>query len=86
MLFARWISTSHVCYKKTPHTVGTPAWAKAANRRKNKLIKMDQPKSEEQINAEFYLANDPRELSVYTTTRHGPLPGYNEQDSQIERY
>lgn len=47
---------------------------------------MEKPKSEKQIQAEFDLANDPTELSLYTTTRRGPLPGLNEEDSQIEKY
>ncbi|XP_073228377.1 uncharacterized protein [Porites lutea] len=79
------ISTSQLCLKKTPHTVGVPAWAKAAGRRKKVLARMEKPKSEKQIHAEFNLANDPTELSLYTTTRRGPLPGYKEEDSQIDK-
>ena len=47
---------------------------------------MEKPKSEKQIRAEFNLANDPTEFSLYTTTRGGPLAGYNEEDSQLEKY
>ena len=46
---------------------------------------MEKPKSEKQIHAEFNLANDPTELSLYTTTRCGPLPGYKEEDGQIDK-
>jgi len=84
-VLVRNISTTQLCLKKTPHTVGVPAWAKAAGRRKKVLAKMEKPKSEKQIQAEFNLANDPTQLSLYTTTRRGPLPGYNEEDSQIEK-
>lgn len=80
------ISTTGLCHKKTPHTVGVPAWAKAAGRRRKVLAKMEKPKSDKQIKAEFDLANDPKELSLYITTRRGPLPGFNEDDSQIEKY
>ena len=85
-VLVRNISTTQLCLKKTPHTVGVPAWAKAAGRRKKVLAKMEKPKSEKQIQADFNLANDPTQLSLYTTTRRGPLPGYNEEDSQIEKY
>lgn len=79
------ISTSQLCHKKTPHTVGVPAWAKAAGRRRKVLAKMEKPKSDEQIKAEVNLANDPTELSLYTTTRGVSLPGHKEDDSQIEK-
>ena len=85
-ILVRNISTTQLCLKKTPHTVGVPAWAKAAGRRRKVLAKMEKPKSDKQIRAEFNLANDPTEFSLYTTTRGGPLPGYNEEDSQIEKY
>lgn len=81
------LSTSQVCLKKTPHTVGVPAWAKAGQRRLKDLMKMEKPKSEKQIQAEFNLANDPTELNLYTTSRTGSPPEYNSTyDSQIEKY
>lgn len=84
-MLVRNISTSQLCHKKTPHTVGVPAWAKAAGRRRKVLAKMEKPKSDEQIKAEVNLANDPTELSLYTTTRGVSLPGHKEDDSQIEK-
>ncbi|XP_068757333.1 uncharacterized protein [Montipora capricornis] len=85
MVFIRHISMTQLCHKKTPHTVGVPAWAKAAGRRRKVLAKMEKPKSDEQIKAEFNLANDSTELSLYTTTRGGPPSNFNEEDSQIEK-
>ncbi|PFX21284.1 uncharacterized protein LOC111335782 [Stylophora pistillata] len=80
------LSTSQVCHKKTPHTVGVPAWAKAGLRRKKVLLEMKKPKSEKQIQAEFNLENDPTELNLYTTTRKGPLPEYTaDSESRIEK-
>ena len=85
VVFSRHISMTQLCHKKTPHTVGVPAWAKAAGRRRKVLAKMEKPKSDEQIKAEFNLANDSTELSLYTTTRGGPPSNFNEEDSQIEK-
>ncbi|KAJ7318878.1 hypothetical protein OS493_037289 [Desmophyllum pertusum] len=80
------LSTTHVCRKKTPHTVGVPAWAKAGQKRRKDLMEMEKPKSEKQILAEFNLANDPTELNLYITTRKGPLPEYTaDHESQLEK-
>lgn len=87
IVLANNLSTTQVCHKKTPHTVGVPAWAKAGQRRLKDLMEMKKPKSEKQIQAEYNLANDPTELKLYTTSKQGPPPDYNaEYDSQIEKY
>ncbi|XP_048580101.1 uncharacterized protein LOC116612487 [Nematostella vectensis] len=64
------ISTSSCDLKKTPHTVGVPAWAKAAQRRWRSLTKLDKPKTKEQIEAEYLLSNNPEKLDFYTSTKN----------------
>jgi len=81
------LSTTQVCLKRTPHTVGVPAWARAGQRRRKELMEMEKPKSDKQIEAEFNLVNDPTELNLYTTTKTGTPPSYNAAyESQIEKY
>lgn len=87
VVLANHLSTSQACHKKTPHTVGVPAWAKAGQRRLKDLMEMKKPKSAKQIQAEYNLANDPTELKLYTTSKQRTPPDYNaEYDSQIEKY
>lgn len=69
----RTVSTTQPCLKRTPHTVGVPAWAKATQRRRRSLARLQRPKTIEKIQAEYRLANDPTELNLYTTTRRGPV-------------
>ena len=78
------ISTSSPHQKSGPKTVGVPAWAKAVQRRRRSVMRLHKPKSMEQIQAEYRVANDPLELSVYTTTRRGPLTTESGRGSMVE--
>jgi len=66
----RCISTTCVCLKKTPRTVGVPAWAKAAQRRRKSLSRLDKPKTIEHIQAECRLGIDNVKLDFFTGTRN----------------
>lgn len=70
LLTTRGISTTPVFMKTNPRTVGVPAWAKAAQRRRRSLVKLDKPKTVEQIEAEYRLSNETTKLDFYTSTKN----------------
>ena len=79
------ISTSLPHCKSGPKTLGIPAWAKAAQRRRRSVMRLDKPKTMDQIHAEFRVANDPTELNIYTTTRQGSLMSDSSRESLVEK-
>ncbi|XP_031552304.1 uncharacterized protein LOC116289500 [Actinia tenebrosa] len=83
-LAARGISTTSVFMKNTPRTVGVPAWAKAAQRRRRSLIKLDKPKTVEQIEAEYRLSNETNKLDFFTTTKNS-RPQFSEVENEDEK-
>lgn len=53
-------------------TVGIPAWAKAANKRRAQVILLDKEKTPAQLNAEIRLADDKStKFDFFTTSRVG---------------
>ena len=59
-------------------------WSKATVRRQKSLVKMLKPKTRDQIEAEYKLANETPDMHFYMSTFKGPVTKENELPGSAE--
>lgn len=68
LVASRLISSCTPALKRRPGTVGVPAWAKAANKRRAQVLLLEKTKTPAQLQAEMRLADVESKKSDFMTT------------------